>query len=163
MSDDEFLGLYEHAGRAAARVVYAALVGLDHFDEELHDAARRIELAAFLALGARELREEVFVDSAEHVLGSALGVADADVRNQVDELAQALLVEGGPRELFRQHTLERWVVALDAGHRIVDDLPDGRLLGLRLEMGPARFGRDPEDPFRTVLVGVFGIGALLLF
>jgi len=35
------------------------------------------------------------VDAAEHVLGSALGVADADVRDEVDELAEALLIERG--------------------------------------------------------------------
>ena len=32
------------------------------------DALRRVELASLLAFCARELRQEVFVDSAEHVL-----------------------------------------------------------------------------------------------
>jgi hypothetical protein len=33
------------------------------------------------------LREEVLVDAAEHVLGAALGVADLDVTDEVDQLA----------------------------------------------------------------------------
>ena len=66
---DEFLGLHEHAAGAAARVVDAALVGLQHLDQHAHDRARRIELAAALALGAGEAAEEVFVDAAENVLG----------------------------------------------------------------------------------------------
>ena len=66
---DELLALDEHAARAAARVVDAALVRREHLDEHADDAARRVELAALLALGARELGEEVLVDAAEDVLG----------------------------------------------------------------------------------------------
>ena len=53
---------------AAAGVVDAALVGLEHLDQQLDHAARRVELAALLALGAGELREEVLVDAAEESL-----------------------------------------------------------------------------------------------
>src|SRR5438093_9702270 len=55
---DELHRLYEHARGATAGVVYSAAVGLEHLDEQLDHAARRVELAALLALGARELREE---------------------------------------------------------------------------------------------------------
>ena len=102
---DELDRLHEHAGRAAARVVDAPVVGLEHLDQELDHAARRVELAALLALGAGELREEVFVDTAEHVLGAARLVADLDVADEVDELAEALLVERWAGVVFRQARL----------------------------------------------------------
>ena len=58
----------EHAARAARGVQDAPVVGLDDFGEEADDAGRGVELAAFLALGARKLAEEVFVDAAEGVV-----------------------------------------------------------------------------------------------
>src|SRR5205814_2219080 len=44
-------------------------------------------------------------------------------------------------------------------HGVVDDLADRRLLGAVLEVGPASGGRDPEDVFSAVFVGIFGIRA----
>ena len=61
---DELLALHEHAARAAAGVVDAALVGRQHLDQHPDHAAGRVELAALLALGAGELGEEVLVDPA---------------------------------------------------------------------------------------------------
>ena len=61
---NEFFRLHEHAARAAARVEDAALVGREHRDEELHDAAGRIELSTVLALGAREPGKEVLIHPA---------------------------------------------------------------------------------------------------
>ena len=61
---DELDRLHEHARGAAAGIVDPSPVGLQHLDEQLNDAARRVELAALLALGAGELREEVLVDAA---------------------------------------------------------------------------------------------------
>ena len=103
---DELHRLHEHAREAAAGVVHPAAVGLEHLDEQLDHAAGRVELAAFLPLGARELREEVLVDAAEHVLGAGRLVADLDVADQVDELAEARLVERGASVVFGQHTLD---------------------------------------------------------
>ena len=159
---DELHRLHEHARGAAAGVVHPAPVGLEHLDQQLDHAARRVELAALLALGAGELGEEVLVDAAEHVLGAARLVADPDVADQVDELAEALLVERGTGVVLGQHALERRVVALDAGHGVVHELADGGLLGLGLEVRPARLGRHPEDVQRAVFVRVFGVGALRL-
>ena len=159
MRADELHRLHEHARRAAAGVVHPAAVGLEHLDQQRDHAARRVELAALLALGAGELGEEVLVDAAEHVLGAARFVADLDVADEVDELAEALLVERGAGVVLGQHALERRVVALDAGHRIVDKLADGALAGLRLQVRPARLGRYPEDALGAVLVRVFGVGA----
>ena len=77
--------------RAAAGIVDAALVRLDHLDQQPDDAARRVELAALLALCAGELAEEVLVDAAEDVLGAVLCAAEADGADQVDQLAEPLL------------------------------------------------------------------------
>ena len=89
-------------------------------------------------------------------------VADLDVADQVDELAEARLVERRAGVVLGQHALERRVVALDAGHGVVHELADGGLLGLRLEVRPARLGRHPEDALGAVLVRVLGVGALRL-
>ena len=95
MRFDELLALHEHAARAAAGVEDAALVRREHLDQHADDVRRRVELAALLALGAGELREEVLVDAAENVLGAVSSSAEPDVADQVDELAEALLVEAG--------------------------------------------------------------------
>jgi hypothetical protein len=50
----KFFGLHEHSARAAARVIDAAFVGREHFDEQPHDAVGRVKLPAVLALGAGE-------------------------------------------------------------------------------------------------------------
>jgi hypothetical protein len=163
MGADEFDRLHEHARRAAAGVVHPAAVGLEHLDKELDHAARRVELAALLALGARELREEVFVNAAEHILGAAGLVANPDVADEVDELAEAGFVERGAGVVLGQHALERRVVALDAGHGVVHELADRWLLRLGLQVRPARLGRHPEDVQRAVLVGVLRVGALVAF
>ena len=72
---DEFFRLHEHAAGTAAGIVNAAFVGREHFDEKTDDALRGVELAAFLALGAGELAEEVFVDATEQVKGPVLFVS----------------------------------------------------------------------------------------
>ena len=162
MGMNELDRLHEHPRGAATGVVHPPLVGFEHLDQQLDHTARRVELAALLALGAGELREEVLVDAAEHVLGAALSVADPDVADEIDELAEPQLVEGGAGIVLGQHALERGVVALDAGHGVVDELADGGLLGLGLEMRPARLGRHPEDVERPILVRVLGVGALVL-
>lgn len=56
------------------------------------------------------------------------------------------------------HTLERRVVLLDGGHRVIDQLADRRLLGVGLELGPASFLRYPEHVFGDLFIAVFRIG-----
>ena len=63
------------------------------------------------------------------------------------------LVERGAGVVLRQHALERRVVALDAGHGVVDELADGRLARLRFQVRPARLGRHKE----LMLVAILGI------
>ena len=131
---DEFLALHEHAARAAARVVDAALIGREHLDQHAHDMRRRIELAALLALGAGELRQEVFVDAAEDVAGAVGRAAEADVADEIDQLAEPLLVEARAGVVLRQDAFERGVVALDRRHRVIDDLADRRLRRCALQI-----------------------------
>src|SRR5665648_381275 len=149
--------LHEHAGRAAAGVVHPTVVRLDHLHEQLDDRARGVELPALLALGAGELGEEVLVDPAELVPGTRVLVADRDVADEVDELPEALLVEGLAGVLLGEHVLERRVRALDVGHRVVDDPPDLGLTRLLLEPRPTRVLRHPEDVYRAVLVEVLRV------
>lgn len=84
---DEFFRLHEHAAGAAAGIVDAAFVRGEHLDEEADDALRGVELAAFFALSAGELAEEVFVDATEDVFRAAGLVAHADRADEVDEFA----------------------------------------------------------------------------
>src|SRR5213594_3872841 len=92
MGLDEFLAAHEHAARAATGIVDAPLVGSQHLDQHTYYSGRRVELAALLAFGARELGEKVLVHVAEHVLRAMGWAAKSDVGHQVDELAEALLV-----------------------------------------------------------------------
>lgn len=98
---DEFLRRHEHAARALAGVVDAALVRAKHLDEAAHDAERGVELAAVLALGAGEAGEEILVDAAEQIDGAVgfftrlrafAGGGEFDRGDEVDEFAEALLV-----------------------------------------------------------------------
>ncbi len=124
---DELLALYKHPTGATAGVVHAALVGLDHLHQQLHHALRGVELAASLALGDGESPEEVFVDSAQRVPDSRFPGFQIDVAHQLDQLAKAGLVQGGPGVVLGQHALEAGVFPLDGGHGLVDHLADGGL------------------------------------
>src|SRR5690606_34530239 len=118
------------------------------------------ELAALPPLRARELREEVLVDAAKDVLRAGLFVAHPDVADQVDELPEARLVQGRTGVVLWEDALERGVVALDGLHRVVHELPDGRLARLLLEVVPPGLGRDPEDVQRPVLVRILRVRPL---
>ncbi len=49
-----------------------------------------------------------------------------DGADEVDEFAEAMLVEGGAGVVFREDAFEAGVVALDGDHGVVDDLADRR-------------------------------------
>jgi len=77
---DEVARLHEHAARAAGRIENDAVIGLDDVDDGLDDRGWREELAIVMRALLRKLREEVFVDAAEHVAGGRaqpLGVEHA--------------------------------------------------------------------------------------
>ena len=160
---DELFRLHEHAAGAAGGVVDAALVGGKHLDEAAHDAGRRVELAAVLALGAGEAGEEILVNAAEQIDGAVgllafAGGGEFDGGDDVDELTEALFVETGAGVVLGEDAFEARVVALDGDHGVVHDLADGGLLGAGLEVGPAGIGGHPEDVLGFVFVRVFGIG-----
>jgi hypothetical protein len=94
VSFDEALDLGQHA---AAAVVHAASMRLDHFD----DGERRVELAS------------AFIDPAAKLF-SALSGAGADPGNEVDEVAGA---EGGSGH--GRHAAQAGVVDLDEFHGVV--------------------------------------------
>jgi len=151
---DEAFGLHEHARRAAAGVVDAALVGFEHFDQQAHDAARREELAAELALGLGELAQEVLVDAAECVARLGAVALEADIGDQVDQPLHLLRCDAAACVVARQLALEVGVVALDGEDGVVDQRGDVRPRGLVLEVLPARLGWHPENPLGGVLVAV---------
>jgi hypothetical protein len=150
--------LHKHPRRAATRVVNTAPIWFEHLDEQFDNAARSVEFAAFLALGAGELGEEVFVNAAEHVLGAGFGITDLDVADQVNELAQACFVQRRAGVVLGQDARQRRVVALDSRHRVVHEPANGGLASLGFEVRPAGFGRNPEYVDGTVFVWVFRIG-----
>ncbi len=131
---DELFAADEHAARAAAGVVDAALVGREHLNQHAHHARGRAKLAAALACGAGEAGEKIFIDAGQGVLGAVGGMAKGDIADQINDLSKSYLVEAYSPEVFRQHGLEGGVVALDRGHRIVDQRANGRLRSVRLEI-----------------------------
>src|SRR5208282_1740881 len=102
---DELFAADKHSARAAAGVVDAAFVWCQHLDQDADDVRWRIELSAFLALGAGELRQEVLVHLTQNVLGTVCRTAEADVANEVDELTEPLLIEAGTPIILRQNSL----------------------------------------------------------
>src|SRR5207237_3765661 len=68
MLANEIFALNEPPARAAARVVHATLIGLDHLDQQPDDASGRVELSTLLPLGAGELTKEVLVGTPQDVL-----------------------------------------------------------------------------------------------
>ena len=79
---------------------------------------------------------------------------------KVDQFAQHHLVERRAVVVLGQHALEAGIGLLDLGHRLVDQLADGRLLGVGLQMRPARLLRHPEHVLGEVFVRVLGGGGV---
>lgn len=98
MGVDEFLGLDEKASGAAARVIDAALGGLDHLDQRVYDRFRGVEFAATLALGTGEFADAVFVDTADQVKIGAVPM-EFEVGEQVDQASEHSAVDA----LFAKH------------------------------------------------------------
>ena len=155
---DELLGLDEHAAGAGAGVIDAALVGLQHLDQQPDDRAGGVEFAAALALGSGKAAEEVLIDPPENVAGAVGLLGHADPAHKVDELAEHDLVERRAGVVLGQDASKRGIASLDRQHGLVDVFSDGRLLGLGLKMRPASRLRDPADIFGEVLLRVLRVG-----
>lgn len=67
MGGDKAFGLHEKAATAHSRVIYAAGVWLEHFDNQGNDGFGREILAAAFAFCLGKATEEVFVNVAENV------------------------------------------------------------------------------------------------
>ena len=135
----------EHSARAAGRIEDAAVIGLDDLDDELHDAGRRVILAALLHLLHREITHEIFVDAAEGV------AVDGQGGERLDEFAQNVVADRAV--VLRQRVGEVGVVALDVVHRGVQRPPEVRPLRQLQEMGEARLRREINYAARLERVG----------
>jgi len=60
--------------------------------------------------------------------------------------------------LLRQDPFEPRVVSLNGDHRIINQLADGRLLRVVLQMLPTSFGGNPKDVLSLVLILIFRVG-----
>ena len=124
MRPDEFNRLHKHAGRAATRDVDPAPIGLQHLDQQPDDATRRVELAALLAFRTSEPGQKVLAHAAKHVQRTGLCITHPDITDHVDELPEALLVEGMAGIVLSENVFESGVVMLNREHCFIDDLAD---------------------------------------
>ena len=140
--------LDEHADGAAGNFEDASVEGLQHFDEELDDAGRSVELAAFLPLAHGEGAEEVFVDFSE-------GVAAESARDRGERLEQ-LGEQAGIENLvaLRQDAGHVRIVALDSPHGIVDGEADVGAFGEIEQVLVTRGGREEKNGLGVVGRGI---------
>src|SRR5438552_2665517 len=101
------------------------------------------QLAAPIAIVEGWIRQhiiglEISVHAPGNVLGAICRAAQRDVADEVNDLAEAQLIEPWAPIVLGQHALERRVIALDGAHRIVYQLADGGLGRVVLKMRPAR-------------------------
>ena len=66
-----------------------------------------------------------------------LSATDLDVADEIDDLAEARLVQGRAGVVLGEDNLEGIVVALNGGHSLIDGAADFRLRGQCLEPGPS--------------------------
>ena len=163
MSLYELDGLDEHARGAATGVKYSSPVRLDHFHQQSYHGAGRVELAALAAFGDGELFQEILVDLSQNVGCLCLSAADPDVAYQVHDLTQDLLVQVVSAKVLGQNSLQGFVVPFDDVHGPVDGGSDVLLAGPGLDDGPSGLLGDPEYVPFPVLVGLFGVEALVYF
>ncbi len=139
--------LDEHPAGPAGGVVDLAVVWLNDLDDELDDRGWREELAALVALGERELAEEVLVDEPEPVtLDRARHAAE-----QAQEFDKDSIREPGVGA--RQDPVEIRVRLFDGRHGVVDPLAEVRSLGQSNEAVKARLVREVEHSARVVVSG----------
>jgi hypothetical protein len=96
------------------------------------------------------------------IKGFVMDDGELDGADEVDEFAEAVLVEVSAAVVLVEGALEGGVVALEQDHGVVDVLADARELGVGLQVGPAGLPGDPEDIGAEVLVAVLGVGALVV-
>ena len=103
---DKLDALHEHAARTAAGVIDAlAFARLENFDDGFHDACGGVEFAALDAFVACELRDAIFVGTAEQIL-ACLGVAHVHVAEHIYHVAEHALIETGFCVIFGEHAFK---------------------------------------------------------
>ena len=89
------------------------MVGLQHFDQQTHDAGRCVEFAALLPFRPGEFAEEVFVDLSEHIPAAVLCGVELQAGDDAHQFPKLSLCQREPRKLSVQDTFERRVLGLD--------------------------------------------------
>ena len=139
----------EHTARAGARVVDPhPLGGLGQAHHHAHHASRRIELAPLFARRVGKLSDEVLVGGAEQVGELKVLVAQADLVEVLDQLAQflvrqsALAHRAGEIDVV-QDPFERRVVLFEGAQGLIQTISD---VGVDLvaQVGPAGAFGDEE-------------------
>ena len=151
---DELCALNEHTARSAARVVHAAIVGLQHFDQCAYNAGGGIELASQLAFLLGKLGKAVFVCSAEDIAAAAC-VHHFDVGEQVNHITQTALIQFGTSEVLGEDILQSLVFFFDRSHGIVDHGANFGSVRLGSDDAPAGSFGDKENAFGNVFVHIF--------
>ena len=120
---------------------------MEHFDEKVHYAARRVELASIFALlRSGKHAKEVLVDAAEDVVSPMIAVrTETDGADEVNEFTEHLVLEVLAAVVARQDAHQCGVLAFDESHRLVNGLANSRQLSLGLQLLPAGAIRNPED------------------
>ena len=157
VSQHEAVGLDVESARAVAAIVDAAPVGFDHVHHQRDHAARRVLLAARLALHRGELAEEELIDATEEI-EVVRHAREVEIGEVVDQPAEHLGAEVRLAEDFGQHPLEFVVLTLDGPHGVVQSLPDIGGAGMALERLPACLQRHPEDVVSLILLVVLRVG-----
>ena len=167
---DEAFGLDEEAAAAHRRVIDAAVVGLQHGDDEADDGFGGEVLAAAFAFGEGKAAEEVFVNVAEDVFGAERAVAaEAGVAEELDEADEGLAADAVVADAL-EDAFEAGVVFFDGVEGVVDEFGDAAVSAAPGEFGagfeggdggdfvPARLPRYPKDGVFGVVVAVFEFG-----
>lgn len=167
---DEALGLDEEAAAAHRRVIDAAVVGLQHGDDEANDGFGGEVLAAAFAFGEGKAAEEVFVNVAEDVFGAerAVGV-EAVFGKELDETDEGGVADAVVADAL-EDAFEAGVVFFDGVEGVVDEFGDAAVSAAPGEFGagfeggdggdfvPARLSWYPEDGVFGVVVAFFEFG-----
>ena len=157
---DELGTLHKHTARATAGVIDTALEGLQYLNDGAHNTAGRIELASILAFHRSELLQAILIDTAQQVFLVARGI-HLNVREEVNHITQAALVQLRTCIVARQHTLQLRVLTLDGLQRIVDDASYLRRMCRQADNIPSGFLRYEEHAISLILVFIFHISILI--
>ena len=136
----ELFRLHEHPARATTRVVHSASHAprgirqrFEHFNQDAHHGAWRVELAAALALRACELADAVFVDTADQV-EVVIRAVELQAGEEVDQAGEHGAIDALAAKDLGQGAFQAFVAGLDGAHGIVDHHANAGILGVLREV-----------------------------